>query len=238
MMQLRTGLLPLLVVLLSRTAYCQRIIIAHDTIFGPLIRERAQKLGLSIVGEAKSLLVLEGRAQGAARDTRAQSVISRALRWPGVVAVEQDQPRYMHRPFRASNKAQSGPGAGYQDCTLLDKPISNGTWPEYQPYGLSMIQATSSKLPNSTSGSGVVVCVIDSGMDSKHPDLIQNSLDGCKYEDSFAAAGEHCSRAPAHLPTEVSTCSCCTSSKADSSNSSRRIRSSGMCSCRCSSHDQ
>eukprot|EP00878_Enallax_costatus_P012572 GHUV01013130.1.p1 GENE.GHUV01013130.1~~GHUV01013130.1.p1 ORF type:complete len:237 (+),score=19.37 GHUV01013130.1:194-904(+) len=189
-MQLRIVLLPLLVLLLVQTSVCQRVLIKHDEQYGKAILERAQKLGLSLVGEAKTLLVLEGRARGAARNTRAQSIIERTRSWPGVVAVEQDQPRYMHRPFRPSVMSQSGPGMFPPDCTLRDKPLSNGSWPEYQPYGMDMIQAYSPKLPNSTADSGVIVCIIDSGVDSRHPDLVANRLDGCKYEDSFAPAGE------------------------------------------------
>lgn len=190
MVQLHRMLLPLLVLLLTHNASCQRVLIKHDTQHGPAIIESARKLGLSLVGEASSLLVLEGKAKGAARTTRAQSIVAKARSWPGVIAVEQDQPRYMHRPFTASTPGQSGPGFFLEDCTLQDKPVSNGTWPEYQPYGMSMIQATSKKLLNSTEKAGVVVCIIDSGIDSKQPDLIANEIDGCKYEDAFAPAGK------------------------------------------------
>jgi subtilisin family serine protease len=36
---------------------------------------------------------------------------------------------------------------------------------------------------------GVIICIIDSGFDGLHPDLINNTVDGCKYEDAYAPGG-------------------------------------------------
>lgn len=109
--------------------------------------------------------------------------------------------RYLTRPFIAENLAAAASLAGalgssqasmYLDCTNRDLPLSNSTvLPEYQPYGLAQIQAApnSTKLTNRTDDKGVLVCIIDSGLDIGHPDLLNNSIDGCKYEDEFAPAG-------------------------------------------------
>jgi subtilisin family serine protease len=64
----------------------------------------------------------------------------------------------------------------FDDCTDKDMPLSprNSTlFPEYAPYGLAQIQAAanSSKLPYRTDDKGVLICVIDSGLDIGHPDF-------------------------------------------------------------------
>lgn len=100
--------------------------------------------------------------------------------------MEEDRPRYLQRGLL--NTKQLG---GAADCTARDKSISpaNALLPEFMPYGISQIQADSTKLPASIDESGVMVCIIDSGVDAGHPDLQPNTLDGCKYEDSFAPGG-------------------------------------------------
>jgi subtilisin family serine protease len=75
------------------------------------------------------------------------------------------------------------------ECSTKDKAVSNSLMPEYVPYGISQIQADSSKLPSTIDKSGVMICIIDSGIDAGHPDLQGNTLDGCKYEDAFAPGG-------------------------------------------------
>jgi hypothetical protein len=52
-------------------------------------------------------------------------------------------------------------------------PKNTTLFPEYAPYGLAQIQAAvnSSKLPNRTDDKGVMICIIDSGLDIGHPDM-------------------------------------------------------------------
>ncbi|KAF6266317.1 hypothetical protein COO60DRAFT_1697337 [Scenedesmus sp. NREL 46B-D3] len=111
-----------------------------------------------------------------------------------------DALRYLHRPLKASLLAAAGSSSASQqasyfdDCTAKDIPLAprNSTlFLEYAPYGLAQIQAAanSSKLPDRTDDKGVLICVIDSGLDMGHPDMKGNSIDGCKYEDAFAPAG-------------------------------------------------
>lgn len=51
--------------------------------------------------------------------------------------------------------------------------------PEVVPYGIPQIQADSLKLPRNIEESGVMICVIDSGIDSSQGDLALDRLDGC-----------------------------------------------------------
>jgi hypothetical protein len=90
--------------------------------------------------------------------------------------------RYLHRPLKENLLAAVGSSSASQqasyfdDCTAKDLPLAprNTTlFPEYAPYGLAQIQAAanSSKLPNRTDDKGVMICIIDSGLDIGHPDL-------------------------------------------------------------------
>lgn len=153
--------------------------------------KQAEAHGLKVLGSAHGLLVLSaGSSQEAgsrAVSDHVKQTIKTIQSWPGVQHVEQDQPRYLQpRTLLDSARAQQ---AFAMECSAKDKPLSGSLLPEYMPYGISQIQADSSKLPASIDKSGVMVCIIDSGVDAGHPDLQGNTLDGCKYEDAFAPGG-------------------------------------------------
>lgn len=162
---------------------------------------QAEREGLRVLGSAYGLLILSGTtAQVAATGSRAasdhvQQTIRKIQSWPGVSHVEQDQPRQLQLGMLHDTASLAAQQRSPLECAAKDKPIqpssnnNNTLLPEYVPYGISQIQADSSKLPTSTNKSGVMVCIIDSGVDAGHPDLQGNNLDGCKYEDSFAPGG-------------------------------------------------
>jgi subtilisin family serine protease len=144
---------------------------------------------LKVLGSANGLLLLSANAKEAgnrAAADAAKHVIAKVKSWPGVQHVEEDKPRFLQRALLDSATAQQGFG---QECSAQDRAITSSLMPEYMPYGVRQIQADSSKLPSSIDKSGVMVCIIDSGVDAGHPDLQGNTLDGCKYEDSFAPGG-------------------------------------------------
>lgn len=154
--------------------------------------QQAQQQGLKLLGSAPGLLVLSvGAAKEAgsraASDQHIKKAIASIQGWPGVQHVEEDRPRYLQRrALLDAAKAQQGFA---MECSAKDKAMSISLLPEYMPYGISQIQGDSSKLPSSIDKSGVMLCIIDSGIDAGHPDLQGNTLDGCKYEDAFAPGG-------------------------------------------------
>lgn len=154
--------------------------------------KHAEQHGLRVLGSAHGLLVLSASSKEAGSRAGSTDHVKQTIKkiqsWPGVQHVEQDQPRYLQpRTLLDSAKAQQGFA---MECSAKDKPVSSNTMlPEYVPYGISQIQADSSALPTSIDKSGVMVCIIDSGVDAGHPDLAGNTLDGCKYEDAFAPGG-------------------------------------------------
>ncbi|WIA35759.1 hypothetical protein OEZ86_004155 [Tetradesmus obliquus] len=182
----------------------QRILIRHDAASASNVAQRGAAIGLERVLVSKGLTVLERKAvtgSGRSGKEKTKLLLEEVQRWPGVQAAEEDQPRYLHRPLKdnlfaatSSSSSTSQQASYYDDCTAKDLPLAprNSTlFPEYAPYGLAQIQAAanSSKLPNRTDDKGVIVCIIDSGLDIGHPDMKGNSMDGCKYEDEFAPAG-------------------------------------------------
>lgn len=47
------------------------------------------------------------------------------------------------------------------------------------PWGVEAVQGLSTLVPNRTAGTGVSVCIVDSGLWGAHPDLGANALSGC-----------------------------------------------------------
>jgi subtilisin family serine protease len=150
---------------------------------------QAQQHGLKVLGSANGLLVVSANVKEAGSRSQSENIkdtIATIQAWPGVQHVEEDQPRYLQRALLDSATAQQG---FPMECSTKDKAMSTSMMPEYMPYGIAQIQADSAKLPRSIDKSGVMVCIIDSGIDASHPDLQGNTLDGCKYEDAFAPGG-------------------------------------------------
>jgi subtilisin family serine protease len=185
-----------------------RVLVKHSPLFTAALQQRAAQQGLSVIGQAKGLLVLQAappaRTQEAgarlastqhaahAADTRA--LLASLMRWPGVQLVEQDQPRFLQGEDAVlSPQQRRRSSAQPADCSASDVPLASGSasslLPEIQPYGIAQIQADSKRLPSATDGAGVLVCIIDSGVDAAHQDFRGNALDGCKYEDAFAPGG-------------------------------------------------
>lgn len=170
-------------------ARSQRLLVKVDGHKTSSCIERAQQHGMKVLGSAHGLLVLSTDAKEAGSRVAADHVKSTIVKiqsWPGVQHVEEDKPRYLQRTLLDTATAQQGFA---MECSSRDKAMSTNMLPEYMPYGISQIQADSTKLPSSIDKSGVMVCIIDSGIDAGHPDLQGNSLDGCKYEDAFAPGG-------------------------------------------------
>ncbi|GBF91555.1 serine protease [Raphidocelis subcapitata] len=116
----------------------------------------------------------------------------------GVTSVEADARRYAPEAGARTRASDWLGGAEAPrnpvDCTAGDVPLGTGPFPEVAPYWLHQVQADSPKLFDavpSTRERGVLVCVIDSGVDAAHPEFVHgpSSLDGCKAEDSEAPAG-------------------------------------------------
>jgi hypothetical protein len=64
-------------------------------------------------------------------------------------------------------------------CSLQDEPLADYAGAEVLPWGIKAIEADSKIVPARTAGTGVVICIIDSGMWGGHPDLAGNKLSGC-----------------------------------------------------------
>lgn len=172
--------------------HAHRLIVKVDGHRTESCMQQAQQQGLKLLGSAPGLLVLSvGAAKEAgsraASDQHIKKAIASIQGWAGVQHVEEDRLRYLQRrSLLDAAKAQQGFA---MECSAKDKAMSSSLLPEYMPYGISQIQGDSSRLPSSIDKSGVMLCIIDSGIDAGHPDLQGNTLDGCKYEDAFAPGG-------------------------------------------------
>lgn len=73
--------------------------------------------------------------------------------------------------------------AAQESAELQDTPLLQQ---EVQPYGIQQVQANTSALVHvsSTEGKGVLICIIDSGLDADHPDLRSNDAKGCLSPDT------------------------------------------------------
>jgi hypothetical protein len=167
----------------------QRLIVKHEPLLTSSVVAQAQQHGLGVLGQshAAGVLVLStdsgsGGQAGAAGSSAAQlqGLVAQVQQWPGVQHVEQDQPRFLHFEDGVNRPAQGGGGGDAQDCTARDMPVyGNSLLPEYMPYGVAQIQANSKKLPTSTDKSGVMVCIIDSGIDASHQDFVGGWVRAC-----------------------------------------------------------
>jgi subtilisin family serine protease len=185
---------------ISLTA-AQRLIIKYDpahtsaSVLSAAAAKASSDGPLVPVAAIPGLLVLKGPLRHASLTPKQLSALddlaAKAKRWQGVLAAEPDAVRIMHRPL--ADKAATAPSQKTPNplvvCPRQDRVVGSGLLPEVEPYGFRMVQANSPKLPNTTVGAGVLICIIDSGMDARHPDLVGNVRDGCKYEDLFANAG-------------------------------------------------
>eukprot|EP00882_Tetradesmus_deserticola_P010779 GHRQ01011383.1.p1 GENE.GHRQ01011383.1~~GHRQ01011383.1.p1 ORF type:complete len:651 (+),score=170.77 GHRQ01011383.1:503-2455(+) len=178
--------------IVSSQVYGQRIIIKHTPDAAAVVVKQASKLQLLPVAQTPGFTVLRSQRRTQLQSGQVDRLLERARSWRGVQYAEQDLPRYMHFPTeqqQGSNTAKAAAQQQQADCKERSIPLSDSPVPEYQPYGIAQIQATSSKLTNRTDDKGMLICIIDSGLDAGHPDLRGDALDGCKFEDTFAPAG-------------------------------------------------
>ncbi|KAI8470356.1 MAG: peptidase S8/S53 domain-containing protein [Monoraphidium minutum] len=74
-------------------------------------------------------------------------------------------------------------------CAQQDVALDGLAGGEVMPWGVKAVQGESKLVPASTKGSGVTVCIIDSGVWGGHPDLkAGNALAGCGLGGGGAAA--------------------------------------------------
>ncbi len=95
-----------------------------------------------------------------------------------------------------SAAGQAAPGTPFSaweldqtSCSLKDEVTAGYAGAEVVPWGIRAIEADSTKVPTKTAGSGVTVCIIDSGVWADHPDLKGNGLSGCGVAAGGAASG-------------------------------------------------
>lgn len=210
----RSALLLLLLGCMLQSAAALRVLVKVDPPRTSVIQHQAEQHGFQVVGAAPGLLVLD-RAAPAAHASAERTLLqsgrpgtrtakrpptdfkAEAIRliksWPGVQLAEVDQPRFLQRALRSISSA-TAPSAAHSSSSFggcNDKELfaPGKVLPEIMPYGILQVQADSPKLPRDITSSGVMICVIDSGIDTHHPDQAGNMLDGCKAQDNVAPAG-------------------------------------------------
>lgn len=98
------------------------------------------------------------------------SAVAKLRKLAGVKAVEEDQKRYM-----IAGEASNAPLSAEQTGALLENANSNFER-QRVPYGIRMVQANAT--PRDRNAAPLKVCIIDSGLDSTHPDLQGVEVDG------------------------------------------------------------
>lgn len=118
---------------------------------------------------------------------------------PGVLDAVLDQKRYLVSTTSEAAKQEYADVSAISaaaippSCRSKNKPLSSDRFPEIESWALPSIQANSPLIQQATSDNstetGVLICIVDSGVDATQPDLKVNRLDGCKYEDMEAPGG-------------------------------------------------
>lgn len=103
-------------------------------------------------------------AKGAVASLNSRALSYLESRHPNLTALPDIQVRLIHPLAKPAN-----PGGKNQD------PVQP---PQSVPWGISAIQATQA---HATRGEGVVVCVVDTGIDKDHPDLAANIVGGRNF---------------------------------------------------------
>lgn len=75
--------------------------------------------------------------------------------------------------------AQAAAAHALHGSTPLPQLLGSTADAEVLPWGIDAVQGTTKVAPTRTVGSGVTVCIVDSGLWGAHPDLVSNALSGC-----------------------------------------------------------
>ena len=85
-----------------------------------------------------------------------------------------------------------------ESCKFVDRPIGNK---EILPYGIQMVVGPGGNGPGPTSllKTDILVCVLDTGIYTAHPDLKGNKFSGCDAH----ADSKYCKKHPYNKPTDL-----------------------------------
>lgn len=113
---------------------------------------------------------------------------------PEVDSVEDDPLRYPFTERRTRSQGQDrlvdsvGSNSSNNNSTVEDTASSPRRLAESIPYGVNLVQAPDVWALGST-GEGVKVCVIDSGIDQDHPDFDTSNLSGATTNKPWSEDG-------------------------------------------------
>lgn len=143
------------------------------------------KPGSKLVREARALMAQMGgqvRVELAEQDAVAvvlpKRVLAQLRKHAAVASVDEDAKRYLISAMPSSASVASGWADAADDGAEAPTPKRENT-----PYGIKHVQA--GKVPASANAP-LKVCIIDSGLDREHPDMIGNEMTG-EYD---SAAGD------------------------------------------------
>ena len=205
----RIYLLVLSLAIVPSLVHSVRVIVAYEPQVAAALGQQLRKAGypIHLHLEGPHFFAIDLHKQwtflpAALRRSEASYVaasLAKLRKMPGVVDVLLDKKRYLMSADSVDevsviDEIQSPSQLSQpQTCRNENKPLSDDWFPEMEPWGISKIQADSQVLQqprtSNTTGTGVMICIVDSGIDTQHPDLQDNSLDGCKFEDLRAPGG-------------------------------------------------
>lgn len=204
----------LALVLLLQVAAGGRVIVSYQPGAATAVAATLKQQGHEVLLRGPNFYALQLKYTWLQRlgnqDKAMQTLLASLRAVPGVTGAMVDTPRYAIQsiteaggprgPQGTQNLAevlQGGPQANSGNtCTYTNQQLSNNTWPEMAPWGIAATQADSPLVAKADNGSiqdsGILVCIVDSGLDTTHPEFAGetvNTFDGCKEEDGDSPAG-------------------------------------------------